>query len=383
MHRLKKSKKIKQTSSELDIFLTTGMEVFSSLNEKKRENNHESHPNNKVEENSDKFQQEAEKRIDALIAEYEKETTSKKLGSTPKKELKDPPEKIVESREHFKKNPEIPRFETEVKTENAFDTFEPLNSKEELLEIEKTSKLTEKKPAKEKGFLKQISGDRNKTTYDSVMKFPHIRIRNKDEMKRLKNEENKPEKISSPQELASITKNGTDDQPPFTKTNKENRREATNTEPAEKKTMRNKWKEKIKSKKTEKLETDRNKNLKKRFEDVKKRRKLKSKRDTRERAPNKRKTWNFNSQDVLNDKTLKFEKEQGDKTKNSISGMHRFIIGKKEAKKEKPLLDDEIRKVLEITDNLLGKLPEEIIDEFVKSKDFELYEKIIRKYKIK
>ena len=147
--------------------------------------------------------------------------------------------------------------------------------------------------------------------------------------------------------------------------------------------MRSKWKEKIKFKKTGKLETDRNKNLKKRFEDAKKRRKLKSKRNIQERAPNKRKTWKFNSQDVLNDKTLKFEKEQDGKTKSSISDMHRFIIGKKEVEKENPLLDDEIKKVLEITDNLLGKLPEEIIDEFVKSKDFELYEKIIRKYKIK
>ena len=41
------------------------------------------------------------------------------------------------------------------------------------------------------------------------------------------------------------------------------------------------------------------------------------------------------------------------------------------------------RKGLEITDNLLGKLPDEVIDEFVKSKDYELYEKVIKKYKIK
>ena len=51
--------------------------------------------------------------------------------------------------------------------------------------------------------------------------------------------------------------------------------------------------------------------------------------------------------------------------------------------KEKPLLDEDIKKVLAITDNLLGKLPEEIIDEFIKSKDYELYEKVIRRYKIK
>ena len=359
------------------------MEVFGSLNEKRRENNHESHPNSKVEGNSDKFQQEAERRIDALIAEYEKETTFKELGSTPKKELKGPPEKIVEAREHFKKNPEIPRFETEVKTENNFDTFESLNSKEELFETERSSELTEKKPANKKGFLKQILGNRNKTTYDSAMKFSHIKIRNKNEMKRLKNEKNKPEEVSSPQELTGITKKGTDDQPPVTKTNEEDRREATNAEPAERKPMKSKWKEKIKFKKAEKLETDGNKDLKKRFEDVKKRRKLKSKRDIQERVPNERKTWNSNSQHTLNNKTLKFEKEQGGKTKSSIHGMHRFIIGKKEVEKENPLLDDEIKKVLTITDNLLGKLPEESINEFVKSKDFELYEKIIGKYKIK
>ncbi len=383
MHRLKKSKKIKQTPSELDIFLTTGMEVFSSLNKKKGENNHKYHPNSKVEENSDKFQQEAEKDIDALITEHEKETAPKDIDATTKKELKDPPEKIVETREHFKKNPEIPRSETEVKTENAFNTFEPLNSKEELFETEKPSELIEKKPAKKKGVLKQIFGNRNKMTYDLAMKFPHIKIRSKDEVKRLENEKIKPEEISSPKELTDITKRGIDNQPPFTKTNKENGKEATNAESTERKPMKSKWKEKIKFKKAEKLEADGNKDFKKRFEDVKKRRKLKPKRDIQERAPNERKTWNSNSHHAPNNKILRSEKKQDRKNKSSIHGMHRFIIGKKKVERGNPLLDDEIKKVLTITDDLLGKLPEEIIDEFVKSKDFELYEKIIGKYKIK
>ncbi|MEA3458200.1 MAG: hypothetical protein U9R21_05930, partial [Candidatus Thermoplasmatota archaeon] len=338
---------------------------------------------NKIEENSDKIQQEAENGIDALVAEHEKEIAPKELDFTPKKELKDSPEKIGETREHFKKNPEIPRSETEVKTENTSDTFEPLNSKEELFETKKPSELTEKKPAKKKGFLKQIFGDRNKTTYDSAMKFPHIKIRNKDEMKRLKSEKIKSEKISSPQELTGITKKGTDDQQPFTKTNEENRKEATNAEPAERKTINSKWKEKIKFKKAEKLETDRNKDLKKRFEDVEKRRKLKSKRDIQERESNERKTWNSSSHHTPNNKTPRSEKKQDRKNKSPVHGMHRFIIGKREVERENPLLDDEIKKVLTITDNLLGKLPEEIIDEFAKSKDFELYEKIIGKYKIK
>ena len=40
MHSLKKLKKIKKNSSELDLFLTTGMEVFSTLHEKKKEISH-------------------------------------------------------------------------------------------------------------------------------------------------------------------------------------------------------------------------------------------------------------------------------------------------------------------------------------------------------
>ena len=46
-------------------------------------------------------------------------------------------------------------------------------------------------------------------------------------------------------------------------------------------------------------------------------------------------------------------------------------------------MDENIKKVLLMTDNLLGNLPEEVIDEFVKSKDFALNEKVINKYKIK
>jgi len=42
-----------------------------------------------------------------------------------------------------------------------------------------------------------------------------------------------------------------------------------------------------------------------------------------------------------------------------------------------------VRKVLIVIDNLLEKLPEETIDEFVNSKDFAVYEKVINKYKNK
>jgi hypothetical protein len=46
-------------------------------------------------------------------------------------------------------------------------------------------------------------------------------------------------------------------------------------------------------------------------------------------------------------------------------------------------LDEDIRKVLLITDYLLGELPEEVLNIFLESEEFELYEKVLNKYKIK
>lgn len=50
---------------------------------------------------------------------------------------------------------------------------------------------------------------------------------------------------------------------------------------------------------------------------------------------------------------------------------------------QEPPLDEEVKKILAITNELLGKLPEEVIAEFSLSDDFVLYEKIMNKYHIK
>jgi hypothetical protein len=54
-----------------------------------------------------------------------------------------------------------------------------------------------------------------------------------------------------------------------------------------------------------------------------------------------------------------------------------------ETKQTPTFVDDDVIKVLLMTDDLLGDLPEDIIEKFAKSEDFELYEKIISKYKAK
>ena len=62
-------------------------------------------------------------------------------------------------------------------------------------------------------------------------------------------------------------------------------------------------------------------------------------------------------------------------------------IKKKEIALEKPTiivekgLDEDVKKVLKITDDLLERLPDEEIDKFSKTKEFELYKKVIRELK--
>jgi len=46
-------------------------------------------------------------------------------------------------------------------------------------------------------------------------------------------------------------------------------------------------------------------------------------------------------------------------------------------------LDTDIKKILQITDELLGELPEEVINRFMRSDEFDLYERILNKYKIR
>ena len=87
----------------------------------------------------------------------------------------------------------------------------------------------------------------------------------------------------------------------------------------------------------------------------------------------------------LKKKLLKEKGKTSKKESKSATspGMSEFIVDKEKAVAENPILDDDITKVLAITDDLLGNLPEEIINEFVKSKDFEIYERVMNKYKIK
>jgi hypothetical protein len=79
---------------------------------------------------------------------------------------------------------------------------------------------------------------------------------------------------------------------------------------------------------------------------------------------------------------FKKEKKKGYKKKVSW-GKKKEEHEKTDEKPEPTLLDEDVKKLLVITDNLLGDLPEEVIDKFAQSEDFKLYSKVLSRYKIK
>ena len=64
------------------------------------------------------------------------------------------------------------------------------------------------------------------------------------------------------------------------------------------------------------------------------------------------------------------------------AGCSYFSQAKKEPVQETIPWDEDVEKLLPIIDNLFANLPDNIIDEFTKSEDFKLYEKVVLKYKI-
>lgn len=53
---------------------------------------------------------------------------------------------------------------------------------------------------------------------------------------------------------------------------------------------------------------------------------------------------------------------------------------KEDIKTEYPkLLDEDVKRVLRVTDDLLGQMPETVVDSFVHSPDFDLYKKVMKK----
>jgi sucrose-6-phosphate hydrolase SacC (GH32 family) len=88
----------------------------------------------------------------------------------------------------------------------------------------------------------------------------------------------------------------------------------------------------------------------------------------------------------LEEKKKQKEKIKTEKKTSKISKEEPKInikhnINLKENSSEVLSMDEDVIKFLKIADDLLEKLPDNVIDDFAKSKDFEVYERVIKKYK--
>ncbi len=77
------------------------------------------------------------------------------------------------------------------------------------------------------------------------------------------------------------------------------------------------------------------------------------------------------------------EKEEIQSLKNKDEENEHILKDKFQKVTEEPPIgwDEDVEKLIPIIDSLLEKLPDEVIDEFAKSENFTLYEKVILKYK--
>ncbi len=413
MPNLKKYKETKLVRPELNIFLAVG--AFDPFTRKKKKNNPKQPKEEKKiegpEEKTTDFHSDMEKKVDDLIANMGKETKPEEQSSISQKKLEDDSKDIAETREHFRKKPETPHFKTEIKPENDFDSF---NTKDELFEITSPSKIqseskivkSSEEPKKDilnsktannehtndKNLLDQTSGEHDVAPKHSIISFTHhIKIRSKEEREKLKDAKEKSKShdatLLSENLKFKIEKKETVTDNVFTKT--ERGLEETKIENERKELVEhnsNKLR-KLELKKAKKEARDKEKELEiKRLEGEKKR-KLELKKARRMEKIKGKNLVDSNQQNIPIDEILeqewKKDKEHNEKNNSQTPEVDTLIVGKKEMKKEDFILDEDIKKILLMTDNLLGNLPEEVIDEFVKSKDFALYEKVINKYKIK
>jgi len=330
------------------------------------------------------------KKVDELINSNETETQTKNLEpeTTTIQKNETLPE-FIEIREQIIKPPEISVFKTELGQINDIcETF----SQEDIFEIVPPQKLKtenqttetqdenmhswmigreEKKSQKRFMGLGRIKIKGNKKTVKKtqINKKPKTKIngvaKSKEEL-----EKTKKEIEAKKQELERAKQKEKEKEEEFKRKLKEKQeKEKKRKEEMKKKQKEKKLREKKEKKEQLKKEKELKRLEKKEKEEKINKKKQKAKKQEKEKPKKEKKKFN-----------LKFKKEKkvvkSKVKKEKPPEMKEFI-----SKKEKKVLDNDVEKLLPIIDELLEKLPEDVIDEFAQSKKFELYEKVMTKYK--
>jgi len=355
-------------------------------------------PFSKPSKNLVNFHLDTVKKIDALLEDLEKETKKQSKEKTFHTS-----HGLAELREPLKRKT-APSLETD-------DIFEIVNPRESFFQTRPHGKIMPEfrfikklrespdivfikkdidEHIKDEDFHTRMIGGKDLETQKQTTSFAHIKIGKKEQKETIKQE-----KKALPTANTKTITNGENNS--VTKTKKA--LEETKKEIEEKKRELEQAKIEAKEKEKELIKKMIEKEKKRREEE--KLRKLEMKKaeieakkrekELRKKAKIEEKKKRLEAKMALKEEKLKQkmlekknkEKHEIEKEEEKPPAFNRFVSGKKETIELNPLLDDDVRKVLLITDGLLEKLPDDVIDDFVKSKDFELYEKVIGKYKIK
>ena len=388
-----KNEKNKLVISELDILLTTELGFFSLLKGKKIRLSPRPFSNRTVnlnDENLIDLHLQIVKKIDELIGKHEKELQIKEPEPLSKRQKTLSLSEVVEIREPSIKRPEMPLFKTEIETKNVFGE---LSQDEGFFEIEiphDTSFNDEKKQINNSNFHSWMLGDQDKKSQKSLKGLLRVKVRSKNRPVNQKIKETK--KTNN----FTITKNELEQ----TKKEIEQKKKALEEAKIKEKELIQKIEEKKKEEKHKKFE------LKKKMKE-----KIIREKEAGKARKQKEKELKRHEQEKLKQEQIKIkEKEKIEKQKESKRKKKKELKGKKSEKKEvsffkkekeeeekltdvnelqkeieerETFLDDDVEKLIPIIDQLLEKLPDDVIEEFAQSKDFTLYEKVVSKYKNK
>ncbi|MHA1574705.1 MAG: hypothetical protein ACTSXL_00955 [Alphaproteobacteria bacterium] len=435
MQNIKRDGRKKQVKTDLEIVLATELGLLSTLKRIKFNKNPSNPTQNTINPNQTRlvdFHMEIAKKIDDVIQKHEEENTVE--------------QKIVEPRTTWTKTPQTPIFKTEIPIDTETTNFDnelfelevptdnfierklqvepnienqpvfvgpiqPKNtsifaigdhSEDKLIttlgrikinreKIKNTNKTQTKKNngySKAKNNYQQVQTELEKKKHEleeieRLAKLKEIELKKK-EQERKEKEKKKAIEQKKQDKLKQIEQK---------KLEKEEKLKAKQ----ELKISKEKERKKIKQDKLKQIEQ---KQLEKqKQEELKEKERLK---ELKTKELEKQKQKELKEQEKL--KRLK-EKEKREQDKKTTKGKKPITIKlpkKKEIKKEEKTIikpdvkttqkelekniqppEDDLIKAFEIIDDLLGKLPEETIDEFVKSDDFEVYEKVVSRYKKK
>ena len=306
-------------------------------------------------ENQVDFHLELTKKIDEVITknkEDEQIEDNKKITSP----------RIIEIRQPFTRSPEISSFQTDINTNVDFGELDNI---QEFIEIEPpTNFFVEKQPGNKDGFDNWMINNQNEKDQKTYQALGALKIRIKDI-----ETENKNINKNNETTLAKIE---------LEETKKEIERKKKELEEALKK-------EKEKEHQVKKEEVDKRKQEKLKKLLLKKKLKEEKIKIKQEKIKEKlvKKAQLEKEIELKRQELLKESEEKVVQDEKIIPDITNIIEERKEFAQGNLILDEDVVKLLPIIDSLFEKLPEDVVDEFTKSEYFELYEKVLLKYKNK